>query len=152
MTEKCPFRAGPRGPLSPPDGTSWSWSIIEPVSTTKNDELVSQFNMRQREAPAQGTRDEQSVSSSDGWYECSHNSQARRNKIIYLPNVDNRLTRDESASVCGRWDTIIGPTLLTMHAARKTHVTNTKRSFILRICFLLKLRQIKFWHTPLSPR
>jgi hypothetical protein len=27
MTEKCSFRAGPRGPLSPPDGTSWSWSI-----------------------------------------------------------------------------------------------------------------------------
>jgi hypothetical protein len=25
MTEKCSFRAGPRGPLSPPDGTSWSW-------------------------------------------------------------------------------------------------------------------------------
>jgi hypothetical protein len=26
MTEKCSFRAGPRGPLSPPDGTSRSWS------------------------------------------------------------------------------------------------------------------------------
>jgi hypothetical protein len=31
MTEKCSIRAGPSGPLSPPIGTSWSWSTNDAV-------------------------------------------------------------------------------------------------------------------------
>jgi hypothetical protein len=41
MAEKCSFSAGPRGPLSPPDGTSWSWSIslFEILSSWFNSEI-----------------------------------------------------------------------------------------------------------------
>jgi hypothetical protein len=53
MTEKWSFRAGPRGPQSPPDGTSWSWSTMEDatneplLNTTEKPSQLSQNNCRE---------------------------------------------------------------------------------------------------------